>query len=351
MQLYDFLLFRFKASPAGTLWYHAHLGGLRADGAFGLFIVHEKLPDIPHYPLLVNHWIHLPFYEYMITNPYKKLRKGAIAGPAQHTYSFEHLNMEKPVAWRTIDGVRLSSMVFTSALINGRGQYRNNKAPLPWFTVEPNTWNGFYMINPGVEYTFEISIDQHKMEIVDLGVGEVEPITVDAVYLNPGERVRVRVRTKRRPGNYWIRSKTLDGQGEALAVLHYNGADKDEPETKPNECTDAKPCVIYNCPSYDLPDKSRLCLASFNFKGKKRAQELAKKVEHVDLQVFLDFAFPIGASINGFRFVLPENHLYTKHPLDKKCSRKECRNKGCFCTHYIGMSFVFPPVFTRKGLS
>ena len=73
-----------------------------------------------------------------------------------------------------------------SALINGRGQYNNNNAPLSWFNVSMASDIGFYFINPGMEYTYNISIDHHSMDIVGLGIGEVEPITVDAVYLNPG---------------------------------------------------------------------------------------------------------------------------------------------------------------------
>ena len=91
---------RFKASPDGVLWYHAHLGGVRADGAFGLFVVHKKPPTVPHYPLLINHWLHVPFYEFMIMNPYNKKNEGAIAGPGQLSYSFEHLHMEKPKVWQ-----------------------------------------------------------------------------------------------------------------------------------------------------------------------------------------------------------------------------------------------------------
>ena len=49
----------------------------------------------------------------MIMNPYNKKNEGAIAGPGQLSYSFEHLHMEKPRAWKTMDGVRLSSMLFT----------------------------------------------------------------------------------------------------------------------------------------------------------------------------------------------------------------------------------------------
>ena len=78
--LNNFSLYRFTANPSGALWYHAHLGGLRADGAFGLFIVHKKEPLIPHYPMNVQHWTKVPFDELMITNPYKKKMHGDIGG-------------------------------------------------------------------------------------------------------------------------------------------------------------------------------------------------------------------------------------------------------------------------------
>ena len=167
------LCHRFKAIPSGTLWYHAHLGGLRADGAFGLFIVHSELPKIPFFPMLVNHWLHIPFNEFMITNPYKKKNHGQLAGPGQFTYSFVHLHTTKPKAWKSIDGVRLSSMLFNSALLNGRGRSTNNKAPISWFKVTKDNWNGFYIINPGVEYTFAISIDGHEMQIIGLDIIDI----------------------------------------------------------------------------------------------------------------------------------------------------------------------------------
>ena len=78
---------RFKASPSGTLWYHAHLGGLRADGAFGLFIVHKKEPEMVHYPLTLSHWHDVEFAQFHITNPYKKKLYGEIAGDGSHQYN------------------------------------------------------------------------------------------------------------------------------------------------------------------------------------------------------------------------------------------------------------------------
>ena len=88
------------------------------------------------------------------------------------------------------DGVPLSSMLHHSDLINGRGQYNDNQAPLAWFNV--TSWDqeylGFYIMNPGVEYSYNVSIDNHRMEIIGVGVEEVKPKLVDAVYINPGNQ-------------------------------------------------------------------------------------------------------------------------------------------------------------------
>ena len=102
-ELYDTFLYhfdsRFKASPSGTLWYHAHLGGLRADGAFGLFVVHKQIPEIEHYPLTVNHWYKVDFEEYHVTNPFKKKLHGEIAGDGSNQYAvYEDEGIH--VAWR-----------------------------------------------------------------------------------------------------------------------------------------------------------------------------------------------------------------------------------------------------------
>ena len=56
--------YTFKASPAGTLWYHTHSGEQRTDGLYGAFIVKDTLPgnvydyDYPeeHTLILMNWW-------------------------------------------------------------------------------------------------------------------------------------------------------------------------------------------------------------------------------------------------------------------------------------------------------
>ena len=55
------------------------------------------------------------------------------------------------------------------------------------------------------------------------------------------------------------------------------------------------------------------------------------------MEVFLDFGFPIGAAVNGYRFVSPKNHLYSDQSVVKSCQEDEkCQDNPCYCTHIIG---------------
>ena len=78
------------------------------------------------------------------------------------------------------------------------------------------------------------------------------------------------------------------------------------------------------------------CVVPFEMKGGEEARKLNQLVQKVDKEVFIDFGFPIGASVNGYRFVSPKNHLYSDQAVIQDCNIKECHNKPCYCTHFIG---------------
>ena len=46
IQPHQTFTYRFKADPPGTHWYHSHVATQRADGLFGLFIVHKSTPQV-----------------------------------------------------------------------------------------------------------------------------------------------------------------------------------------------------------------------------------------------------------------------------------------------------------------
>ena len=78
------------------------------------------------------------------------------------------------------------------------------------------------------------------------------------------------------------------------------------------------------------------CIASSNFKAGESAKKLQQLVQKVDKEVFVDFGFPIGASVNGYRFVNPKNHMYSNEAVIKDCGAAECQGKPCYCTQFLG---------------
>ncbi len=70
-------VYRFKATPAGTHWYHSHFKSQRLDGLHGLFIVHKKIPDIPEFHLKVIDWYHVSSVTLEVTSPYNRQHAGS----------------------------------------------------------------------------------------------------------------------------------------------------------------------------------------------------------------------------------------------------------------------------------
>ena len=172
--------YRFIASPGGTHWYHSHIANQRRDGLVGLLVVHNTAPQIPNLPLMVSDWFHTEAHEYTLTD------------------------LET-----SVDGPLLPP---SSALINGRGRWKN-KAPLTIFHVEAGLQYRIRSVNSGADHPYQISVDQHKLEIVALDGQEIEPIVVDIFFLAPGERVDFIIKADQRVGRYWLRARTVSPPG------------------------------------------------------------------------------------------------------------------------------------------
>ena len=78
------------------------------------------------------------------------------------------------------------------------------------------------------------------------------------------------------------------------------------------------------------------CIAPYTFNGGESARKMDSLVQKVDKEVFVDFGFPIGASVNGYRFAHPKNHMYSNEAVIKDCGADECQDKPCYCTHFLG---------------
>ncbi|CAH1274669.1 Hypp5360 [Branchiostoma lanceolatum] len=265
--------YRFTAEPAGTHWYHSHLGSQKEDGLYGAFIVHKT----------------------------------------------------------------------GSALINGRGRYNNNSAPLTTCKITRGETLRFRLIHAGAEYTFRVSIDAHSMTVVANDGHDLEPVQVQSILVFPGESYDFEVIGDQPSGNYWIRAQTLwAGKGpdvepedrlqEVKAILAYENAPADEdPMTIMETCTENSPCRVLNCPFPTFPQGSNTeCVYVSDLSSTK---EYSMPDESEIEEYFFNFGFQLGSSVNGRKFATPKKPLVLKAPYDVTPCEATCETHGCKCTY------------------
>jgi FtsP/CotA-like multicopper oxidase with cupredoxin domain len=209
-------IYEFKATPAGTHWYHSHVGVQYGNGLFGPLIVEERTP-IATYDrdeiVFLNDW----FLE---------------LGDALLARILKGMDMKMPAGKEMKGGKDLGDVPFQSALINGKGRAPGDtKSPLATLEVKKGETVRLRLINGSSTYALHFQIDDHPLTVIATDGAPMKPVTVDNLVINVGERFDVLLRAIQ-DGVYWIRAATLDGK-EARAILHYAGERAAEPEPTP----------------------------------------------------------------------------------------------------------------------
>lgn len=321
--------YQFTAEPAGTNWYHSHMGGQMTMGLAGPFIVHPRPGSGRSYDgdvvLMVQDWNH----EWEAAMTFLKMQYGMYVGG------------RKVSASRNLSGAKYSNFYFQSGLINGRGRFHDasnnthNGAPLEIFNVSPGGRYRFRVIHSGSVYPFKISVDGHQLTVVASDSHDIEHVMADAVIVTPGERYDFEVNATRDVDNYWIRAESLEVgvRHVAEAILHYEGsATGQDPTSSPRPCSVLSPCVVVNCPFKLYPPEDHIhCITVDQLRG---AEPMPPEVGEGATQVkdyFLNFAFPgntqTPASVNGVQFLLPTVSALTQ-PTD---FTSRCPGEGYRC--------------------
>ena len=292
----------FKASPSGTHWYHSHTGVQRSDGLFGALIVRER-PNIDNQvrqalPNGLRQYQDKPAEHTIIIADW--YREAAIDGFTQlqsaiRFYSNSGLYPpgagDPPEAFTCgPDGKEAGNFVFWSALINGKGKHPGNEYPylksrLHIFSVDPGQVYRFRLIGAINNFLFRFSIDEHQLWVVGTDGYWVDPVLVDYIVLNSGERYDFLLITKNATSggsgsgsssksDYWMRGEAQEIEDNptgpppyrllldraAEAILHYNLPESSLPTSadyvsiKENSipvnstCTSSNPCKVMNCP-------------------------------------------------------------------------------------------------------
>ena len=271
----------FRATPAGTHWYHSHVGAQRTDGLFGGLVVREKDNRFRNIiePLIKpddiargDNIIDLPENHTLTLLDWQREASLDLFVKIHSTLGFYRMTNLGDVPnstsvlsgrSRSADGVEVGPVPYWSGLINGRGRMDgqlNLYTPLSEFTVTHESIYRFRVIGAQSLYAYKFSIDQHILRVIATDGHFITPVDVDFIIVHSGERYDFLVDTNNiSPNNYWIRAQTLDqirgNRNTAFAVLRYssvppslwiNGYSGVRSSSRP--CTAQKNCVVLNCP-------------------------------------------------------------------------------------------------------
>ena len=329
--------YRFKADQSGTYWYHAHIGNQRNDGIYGMLILHAFVPHIPYFNVFIQEWIHRDATAIAAEDP-----TTSYPGPGNG------FTLSPP--YFTDDGNLFVLEQFESGLINGRGRWNNNKAPLSTFIVTPGLQYRFRVVNGGLHHSLKFEIDNHSFLVVALDGFEVNGIQVDAFIVMPGERVDVIIITNQPTSSYWIRVSTLVAnvpQPQINAILRYAGSPAGDPVSLKRNCTSSG-CVIFNCLFGSFAtNKNIVCLSiasaipqiSVNPSYKS---DFGLRKTSPDKEIFLNFGLANGPSVNGIRNTETPSLLYgqtSTNSYTTPCDQTICSTVGCECTNIINLPY------------
>ncbi|WP_328767181.1 multicopper oxidase family protein [Haloarcula nitratireducens] len=194
--------YRFRAEPAGTYFYHSHVGLQLDRGLLGPLIVEERDPHVEYdreYVVVLDDY--LPDEPQLPSDGGRGgggmgggMGGGGMMGDVRPPY----------------DGL----------LINGR---------LPedpqTFGVTEGERIRFRFVNAGSATVFGVRIAGHEMTVTHADGRPVDPVDVDSFAFGAGERYDVVVEATN-PGRWFVQADALDGnEPPARAVVEYEGTD------------------------------------------------------------------------------------------------------------------------------
>ncbi|KAH9963711.1 laccase [Lactifluus volemus] len=219
-------LYQFNAfEQTGTYWYNSQLNAQSCDGLRGPLVIYD--PKDPHRG------------RYDVDNADTVITLG--------------------------DWYHYSSLVapqvpkFNSTLINGKGRYiggpsvplavvnvKNGLRSVLLFNIVPNEKltcgnNNRYrlrIVSISCDPSFDFSIDDHQLTIIEVDGNNVQPLVVDSLKIFAGQRYSAVLNANQPVDNYWIRAlPNAEDQSfnnsTNLAILRYEGSPIEGPKNDP----------------------------------------------------------------------------------------------------------------------
>ena len=373
----------FKAFPGGTFWYHSHSGSQRTDGLYGgLIVMEEGLTNYPlqfvdrpqDHTLLLLDWQREPALDLFTQLQgffgfFEGKEVDEIPNPMNTVYSSTHAP----------DNTQIGPIPYWSGIINSRGRHPDvpfASSLLEVFEVEQGSMYRFRLIGAQALYAYRFSVDAHKLTVIAVDGYLTQPIEVDYIVINTGERFDFVLNANQTmQNNYWIRAETLEidrSHGTARdrapydfldhsaeAILHYSGMQPPRSteygsiDSIAKMCSENNPCTMLNCPfeafhpSYNISCVSFHQLQLFTPTPPSELPSLEPARRY-----FFNFGFEsddLTSSINGRNFIFPSVPPQTQEEGYEVCNENDIK-----CTYTVNIpynetiQFVFS-VVGRQG--
>ena len=405
--------YMFKAIKSGTFWYHSHTGTQLSDGLVGGLIIRESPGKEAQIQQALDRHL-LPYQDkpdehtLVISDWYREEGMTDFSLLTMDCWFYNHSQEsppspnDKPQGFSYgPDGQEAGNYPFWSALINGKGKHPDNRYPylksrLSVFSVDPGKVYRFRLIGAINNYLFRFSIDEHQLWVVATDGHWVQPVPVDYIALQSGERYDFLLITKRTSQlqapkyNYWIRAETQEADVDvkhptgsapyrmkldhvAEAILHYNMPGTSLPTSVDYEsikensrpvnstCTSSSRCVMMNCPWNVHQAYNLICRYVDSLRHLLPSPENILPKATPDEVIFFQFGTEgVGglSSVNGRRFQFPSvpprltvndqefqeiyDHEYCKnfsnpnlcYKVDRKVS-----DPDCWCVHMRNLEY------------
>jgi multicopper oxidase len=227
-------VYEFAAEPAGTHWYHSHVGVQYGNGPFGPFVVEEQASMAAYdrdEVLLINDWFR-ESGDTLLAGLLKGAAMGAMPSMKKMNPRPDMKEMEAMDDMPDMDmgtgGMAkdmkmkdVADIPFQSGLMRGKGRATGTKGPLTTIDIGDGKTLRLRLINGSSTYAFRFQVDGHPLTVIASDGSPMVPVVVDNLVFAPGERYDVLVKGQGR-GIHWIRAVTLDGN-EVRAVLRSKG--------------------------------------------------------------------------------------------------------------------------------
>lgn len=312
----QFFNYTFKPRFSGSYWYHSHVGNQRDMGLYGAFVVLKQDEEVPlenQYIIQLQEWNH----------------------------------MYDPNTLRSANIKNTGSS--KSILINGKGEFENNEAPLEVFTVDKKGSHLFRMIGVGSADTFLFSIPGIPLIVKETDGYPVVPQKVDKILIYPAERYDFELDLENiLVGMYNITVQIFkERKFETQENLVGLGLIKITNSLSiPAALTSIKKKInssILNCPFGNFPDDENVTCIPVSFlqsqNDKRFNFDVLRRIPE-SFTFFLNFGFPKSegySSINGRRFILPTvSALSQPSELDTSCANCTAET-SCECTHALDL--------------